>query len=133
MRTDPSHLAPDVLAERCLREIVVWVVEEYGFRSWIWLPCCAADELESRWRATQHFSFDPPPDFLWGDWVDVREGPHREALLGLYEEINQRAVRSDPMVYRAWIDGDDVYSCLVDPTGRPIVHAGFQPAEWRLR
>lgn len=113
METDLTYLDPDQLAERILREVVVWVEEEYGYRIWIWLPGCSASELEARWRATQHFSFDPPPVFLWGDWVDVCEGPHGSALLQMYNELDARAAQSDPMVYRAFIDGDYTYSCLV--------------------
>lgn len=124
--TDLSVVDPNVIRHRCVTELVVWVEEEYGYRNWIWFPECSPLELERRWQATQHMSYDPPPVFLWGAWLHTGNGPQAEALDRLWACLFNSRGPERPLIYGAFIDGDDCYTKLVRPDESVLFHSGVE-------
>jgi hypothetical protein len=44
------------IKERCKSELAVYLVEEDGFRNWVWLPRMSLAELTSWWRSNTNIS-----------------------------------------------------------------------------
>jgi len=66
------RLSPIEIAKRIGRgDLVVYVEEEYGFRSWYWFPNMSEKELEEHWKKCDIEKHFFNPSGLPGDMVPV--------------------------------------------------------------
>jgi hypothetical protein len=100
-------------------ELLVLLVEEYGYGYWLWIPYMTAAELEDWWRelpSVNPYFFDPSG--LPGQMCVVHT-PEQHAQFDTLRESNHH--------YTGHIHQDDD-SFLARPDKSRIFHQGFQAA-----
>ena len=109
-KTEPYTIHPN--------EVVVLLIEEYGYRSWIWLPKMTGRALETWWSrlpSVNRYFFDPSS--LPGKMCIVRT----EVQRAQFHTLSQSGT-----YYRGHIHQDED-SHLVRPDNTFVFHRGYTP------